>query len=127
MRPRHFIRRWREHAGLSQEQLAEAIGKERSYVSRIENGRRRYDEQFLEATALALNCSIVDLIARDPVDPEGLWAIYDRLSPKHRRQLVEMAKIFLESEPAGYLKAAEPEPAPFETPASRRPPKRSSR
>jgi transcriptional regulator with XRE-family HTH domain len=89
---RHFIRAWRKHRGLTQAQLAERIGIDRSYLSNIETGRRRYDQPFLEAAAEALRCEPADLIVRDPTEPEGLWSIWDQLAPVERRQLVEVAK-----------------------------------
>jgi transcriptional regulator with XRE-family HTH domain len=93
--PTHFIRRWRKARGLSQEALAEQVGKERSYVSKIENGARKYDQIFLEAVASALRCTVCDLLARDPNDPEGLWGIYDALSADQRAHLVEIGRTFL--------------------------------
>jgi len=90
--PRHFIRAWRKYHGLTQAQLAERIGIDRSYLSNIETGRRRYDQPFLEAAAEALRCEPADLIMRDPTEPEGLWSIWDQLAPVERRQLVDIAK-----------------------------------
>ena len=90
--PRHFIRAWRKHRGLPQAQLAERIGIDRSYLSNIETGRRRYDQPFLEAAAEALRCEPADLIMRDPTEPEGMWSIWDQLAPVERRQLVDIAK-----------------------------------
>ena len=89
---RHFIRAWRKHRGLTQAQLADRIGIDRSYLSNIETGRRRYDQPFLEAAADALRCAPADLIMRDPTDPDGIWSIWDQLAPVERRQIVEIAK-----------------------------------
>jgi transcriptional regulator with XRE-family HTH domain len=89
---RHFIRAWRKYRGLTQAQLADRIGIDRSYLSNIETGRRRYDQPFLEAAADALRCAPADLIMRDPTDPEGIWSIWDQLAPVERRQIVEIAK-----------------------------------
>jgi transcriptional regulator with XRE-family HTH domain len=89
----HYVKEWRKHRGLSQEQLAERIGITKSYLSRIENSKRRYDQPFLEAAAEVLRCEPADLIVRDPTDPQGLWSIYDRLGAAERSQLVEVAKV----------------------------------
>lgn len=89
---RHFIRAWREHRGLTQEQFAERIGINRAYLSKIETGKRRYDQPFLEAAAEALRCEPADLIVRDPSDPDGIWSIWDTLAPAQRHQVVEIAK-----------------------------------
>jgi len=95
MGQQHYIRRWREAKGLSQEQFAEAVGRERSYVSRIENGARKYDQPFLEAAASVLGCSVVDLLGRDPNDSQGLWAVYDELTPVQRAQLAEIGRTII--------------------------------
>jgi transcriptional regulator with XRE-family HTH domain len=92
MSKRHFIREWRKHRGLTQEQLAERIGITKSYLSKIEGGKKRYDQPFLEAAAVALRCDPADLIIRDPVDPEGIWSIWDQLQPTQRQQVVEIAR-----------------------------------
>jgi transcriptional regulator with XRE-family HTH domain len=89
---RHFIREWRKFRELTQEQLAERIGVTKSYVSKVEAGKRRYDQPFLEAAAEVLRCDVADLLVRDPSDPEGLWSIYEGLSPVQRRQVAEIAK-----------------------------------
>lgn len=92
MSSRHFIREWRKHRGYNQDQLAERIGIDRSYLSKIENGAKRYDQIFLEAAAEALRCTPADLLMRDPSDPDGIWSIWDNLKPSQRLQVVEIAK-----------------------------------
>lgn len=89
---RHYIREWRKFRELTQEQLAERIGITKSYLSKIESGKKRYDQPFLEAAAVALRCEPADLIIRDPSDPDGIWSIWDQLRPLERAQVVEIAK-----------------------------------
>lgn len=89
---RHFIKEWRKHRGLTQDQLAERIGLDRAYLSKIESGKRRYDQPFLEAAAVALQCEPADLIVRDPTDPDGIWSVWDDLQPVQRAQVVEIAR-----------------------------------
>lgn len=89
---RHFIREWRKHRGLTQDQLAERIGVTKSYVSKVEGGKRRYDQPFMEAAAQVLRCEVADLVMRDPSDPEGIWDVWNTLAPAERRQVVEIAK-----------------------------------
>lgn len=88
----HYIKQWRKHRGLTQEQLAERIGIDKGYLSKIENGKRRYDQPFLEAAATVLQCEPADLIIRDPSDAEGIWSLWDTLRPVERAQLVEIGK-----------------------------------
>ncbi len=88
----HFIREWRLFRQYTQDQLAEMIDMSRAYLSKIESGKRRYDQGFLEAAAKALRCKPADLIMRDPHDPEGIWSVWDSLLPVERRQVIEVAK-----------------------------------
>lgn len=88
----HFIREWRKYRELTQDQLAERIGINRAYLSKIESGKRRYDQPFLEAAAEVLRCEPADLIIRDPTDPDGIWSIWDQLKPVERQQVVEIAR-----------------------------------
>lgn len=88
----HYIKEWRKHRDLTQEQLAERIGIDRAYLSKIESGKRRYDQPFLEAAAVVLQCEPADLIIRDPSDPDGIWSIWDQLRPIERSQVVEIAR-----------------------------------
>lgn len=56
------IRVWREHRGLTQEQLADAAGIRRAYVAQLEAGRRRGSTAVLARIADALGVEIEDLI-----------------------------------------------------------------
>jgi transcriptional regulator with XRE-family HTH domain len=88
----HYIKEWRKHRGLTQEQLAERIGIARSYLTKIERGTRRYDQPFLEAAADALRCDPGDIITRNPTDPESIWSIWDTLTPLERQQAVAVIR-----------------------------------
>ncbi|MBK1969429.1 helix-turn-helix transcriptional regulator [Brevundimonas diminuta] len=90
--PRHLIRRWREHAKLTQAQMAEAIGYERSYYSRVENGKRGYDQAILEKLAAEHRCSPADLLSRDPSVAPDLSAILRDLNPEDLVRLTEIAR-----------------------------------
>lgn len=103
-KPRHFLREWRKHAGLSLEQACERVeaivgdrvvaeGEERdlrkigvsySTLSRIERGDVPYNQNLLELLAEAYNTDPASLIMRDPSDPEGIWSIYDQIPQEQR-------------------------------------------
>jgi DNA-binding XRE family transcriptional regulator len=57
------IKVWREHRGLSQRQLAEAVGVRATYVSQLETGRKRPSLQLAIALARALSLNIDDLVS----------------------------------------------------------------
>jgi transcriptional regulator with XRE-family HTH domain len=88
--PRHFIRAWRKHRSMTQQQLADRIGISREYVSMIEKGRRRYDQTFLEAAAEAMRCDVADLIMRDPAQPGMIWSIWDQIPPERRSLAIDV-------------------------------------
>jgi transcriptional regulator with XRE-family HTH domain len=89
---RWFLREWRTHRGYTLERLAEMVGMSVGYLSDLEKGKRRWNQDHLEAFATALQCEPADLIIRDPSDPDGIWSIWDQLKPAERQQVVEIAK-----------------------------------
>lgn len=77
-----YIRAWREHRGLSQDELVDRCSERvdtmsKSSLSRIENGQQPYSQPILEALAWALNCSEADLLERDP--KAEMWQIVDKV------------------------------------------------
>lgn len=54
----------RERAGLTQTQLAEAIGEYQSFVARLESGQRRVDVVELIHLAEVLECDPIDIVNR---------------------------------------------------------------
>jgi transcriptional regulator with XRE-family HTH domain len=90
--PRHFLKEWRAQAGLTQGQVAEGIGYERSYYSRIENSKRGYDQEILERLAALYHCTAAELIGRDPATTEPLWGVVRRLPASDLIRLTEIAK-----------------------------------
>jgi len=90
--PRHYIKAWRKHRGMTQADLATAIGIARSYLTKIERGDRRYDQPFLEAAAEALGCTAADLISRDPSEAAEIAALLASLSPVERVRAMAMLK-----------------------------------
>jgi transcriptional regulator with XRE-family HTH domain len=88
----HYIKEWRKFRKLTQDELAERVGITRTYLSKIENAKRKYDQRFLEAAADALECTIADLLVRDPSEPEGIWSVWEELEPFERAQAIEVLK-----------------------------------
>ncbi len=89
---RTFIRQWREHRGLTLEQLAERVEMTPSYLSMFERGQRGYTQNTLEALAEALQTDAASLLMRDPTDEEAVWSIWDAAKPGERRMIVDIAK-----------------------------------
>lgn len=89
----HFIREWRKYRDLTQEQLAERIGWDRSHLSKIETGKETYHQAVLEALADELSCEPADLLARDPNAPEAeIIDLLARMDDATKRRLVAVAR-----------------------------------
>jgi transcriptional regulator with XRE-family HTH domain len=85
---RIYLREWRKHRQLNQEQLAERVGVDRTIISKIENGKLGYHQAFLEAAAEALMCEPADLLVRDPSKPESIWSVWESIPPVQRPQVL---------------------------------------
>ncbi|WP_291208944.1 helix-turn-helix transcriptional regulator [Hyphomonas sp.] len=87
---RTFLKEWRIHRDLTQAQLAEAMDISETYLSDLERGIRRYNQDMLETAAEALNCSVVDLLTRKPAPAEGksedVWSMLSELDEADRQR-----------------------------------------
>ncbi len=92
-----FIRSWREHRGLTLEQLADRVETTHATLSRVERGLQPYNQDMLERLAEALQTEPASLLMRNPVDPEGIWSIWDSAKPGERRQIVEIARTLIKT------------------------------
>jgi DNA-binding Xre family transcriptional regulator len=99
-RQRWFLKEWRKHRGLSQEKLAERLGIYKGDVSNLENGKRRYNQDILEALAEALACEPADLIMRNPTS-ESIWSIWEQASEGERADIVRVAEALTKGKKAG--------------------------
>ncbi len=92
-RPR-FLREWRKYRNLTQSQLAERAEVTQGMISQLELGNSDYTGGLLEALAYALLCEPVDLLIRNPLDPDAPWSIWDGLKPAQRKRAIhELRKI----------------------------------
>ena len=89
---RIFLKEWREHRHLTQEQLADRIGISRVMVSKIERGLNPYHQAFLEAAADALMCEPADLLVRDPSKPEAIWSLWEKIPPVDKPRAIAILK-----------------------------------
>lgn len=111
---RTFIRKWREHRGLSQDRLIERLGADpdepdqpfltKASLSRIENGKQPYSQRILERLAEALNCDPADLLMRDPSQKDAPWDVYEAvrgLPPEKQADIAKMVKAIPEPAKTG--------------------------
>ncbi len=89
-RTRWFLKEWRKHRGLTQQQLADRVETTKSVISTLENGGQRWNQDLVEALAEALSCDPVDLLIRDPSAPEPIWSIWDRVPAVNRDQALRV-------------------------------------
>ena len=59
------IKAWREFRGLTQQQLADAAGISKPYLSQIETGKRKGSTDILSALAKALKVTLEEVVARE--------------------------------------------------------------
>lgn len=91
-RRRTFIKEWRQHRGLSQEQLADRLETSVASISRIEKGTQPYTQDVLEALADALMTDPASLLMRNPEDPDAIWSIWERAKTGERHLIEELAR-----------------------------------
>jgi len=93
-RNRWYLREWREHRGFSQERLAAKIGKTQGFISQLELNDVNYTAEMLDILAAALDCTVRELLFRDPAIEEDLLDIVDSISEKSKPQAIEILKTF---------------------------------
>ena len=103
---RHFfLKEWREYRGMTQQQLADAADLTKGYVSNLERGQKRYNEDTLEVFAKVLRCEPWELIGRNPLaDDERQGAeivdIWDRIPVGQKQTAARVLKSFADSDEA---------------------------
>ncbi len=93
---RPYLREWREHRGLTQQQLADRMGKSKASISRYETGARGIPGGYLAAVAEALRCTVPDLY-RLPDAPRSLDDLLASASEETRRQARAIVEALLKT------------------------------
>lgn len=90
------IKELRAERGWSVQALADAVGLSKSYVSDLENGKRRASDYRLEKFAQAFGVSIFDLIDDGSLGSEERELLMDfaKMTPENRATLLRTAKAF---------------------------------
>lgn len=86
---RHYLKQWRRHRGLTQDQLAGRIEVSRGLIAQYESGATKIPEDMLYALADALLCQPWDLLRVNPEKEGDLVDITDELrglSPSDRSE-----------------------------------------
>jgi DNA-binding Xre family transcriptional regulator len=77
---------------MTQAELAEAIEIDRTYLNKIERGKRRYIPSVLEAMASKLGCAPGDLLSRRPDHSTEIETFYMSLSEEDRSRALAVLK-----------------------------------
>lgn len=99
----HYLKEWRLHRGLSQDAVADAIGKSSNYLSELERGKKRYNADILEALADVYECTPSDLLGTDPEasqDSSEIVNIWAHISPEKRGQARQILETFTDKKKA---------------------------
>lgn len=96
---KHFLRQWREYRGYSLRTLANRMEVEpgvaltsHANLGRIETFQQPYSQEIMEAAAVALDCSVRDLLEVDPTkehDVVDLMALLRKKDPATVRAILE--------------------------------------
>lgn len=96
--PQLFVREWRTHRRMTQEQLAEQIDYSTSTVSQLESGKQGYSPEILARLARALDCEVADLF-RDPSKASyEVWELVSRMPSKTQSQALRLLRALQDSD-----------------------------
>lgn len=90
--PGHYVKEWRKHRGLTQEQLAGRLGVATSSVSQLETGKQGYSQATLEALAIALDCEPWQLISVNPKMAGEVVDLVRLIDEKNRDQAIRVLR-----------------------------------
>lgn len=93
--PNH-LKAWREHRGMSQVDLAEAVDTTQGMIAHLESGRSAMSAKWLRRLADALRTTPGHLLEHDPSAlPTDIVEMWIDATPEQRAQLIDMAKVIV--------------------------------
>jgi len=99
---KHYIREWRLHRKLSLRKLADRMEVEpgvpltsHANIDRIEKGVQPYTQEILEAIAVALDVTVLDLLSVNPAKNGEIVDLLNALSPENKEAAMKMLKSLL--------------------------------
>lgn len=92
----HFLREWREHAKMTQEELADAIGTSKSTISDMERGRLQLSPKWLRKMAPVLKTQPGYILDHDPDDLDSdVIDIWGKIDAEDREQAARVLRSFI--------------------------------
>jgi transcriptional regulator with XRE-family HTH domain len=93
---RNYLRAWREHRGLTQAKLAEAVGTTGAVISLLESGERGLSDKWLRKLAPVLRTRPGHLLEVDPENAnEDVMDIWADIPEDRRDQARDVLKTFM--------------------------------
>lgn len=89
---RIYLKEWVEYRGLTYEQLAGRLETSKSVISKLANHRQRYNQDWLERIAWALDCEVAQLY-RPPTAPTA-DELLAQMSPDDRERAIRILETF---------------------------------
>ena len=98
------IHEFRKTRGLTQQQVADAIGTSHQTVQRLEHGKRKLTEFWMKRIAMAFNCPPGDLMLVEHTANTGdqyatLVACFNEMTADNRARLLDVAAAFAKDPP----------------------------
>lgn len=98
-RPR--LRAWRKHLGMTQEEVAQRLSTDKGTVSKLERGRQRLTDDWLQAFARAYDVKAKRLYDAPPGGDgspiDELLAIVEPAPEQLQRQILEVARTLVKT------------------------------
>lgn len=92
---RNYLRAWREHRGLTQAKLAEAVGTTGAVISLLESGERGLSDKWLRLLAPVLGTRSGHLLEIDPAElDDDILDIWSDIPEERRDQARDVLKTF---------------------------------
>jgi transcriptional regulator with XRE-family HTH domain len=91
-RRKTFLRAWRNHSGMSLEEVAPKVGITHGTLSRIERGAVPYNQDLLERLADLYGCEPAELLIQDPAVGPNVIPIWAGADDDQRRAIATVAE-----------------------------------
>lgn len=93
----------RQKKGLTQRQIAEAIGTTATQISKLENGERKLAPEWLERLSVALNCTKAELLGEEQPQPltereKAFLEVFRRLNERQQDGILAAFDVYDKSE-----------------------------
>jgi transcriptional regulator with XRE-family HTH domain len=94
------LQAWRRYRGLTQAQLADAVGTTASMITHLESGERHLSAKWLRRLAPHLGTTPGFLLDHDPSEmPSDIFEIWNRAQPYQQQQIVALAETVIAFRP----------------------------